>query len=95
MKIRNNGSDFKITYDSKEYEIKKGEMEVTNEGFATFILKKARAWGLDVVKTGISSKELVQPIEAIKEVKAEKEDVKEDVKEEVKAEKEDKKKTKK
>ena len=95
MKLKNNSKDFNLTYNSVEYTIKTGDMEVTNEGLATFIIKKARAWGFNVEKTGLSSKELVQPIEAIKEVKAEKEDVKEDVKEEVKAEKEDKKKTKK
>lgn len=79
MKIENRGEAFEIRYDSTDLMVPKGEMEVVDEGFATHIVKKAREWGFDVIKTGTSETKAIQPIEAIKEVVEEKvEEVKEE-----------------
>jgi hypothetical protein len=96
MKIRNNDSKFEITYDAKQYMIPTGDMEIADEGFATHIMNKARAWGFSVEKIGDSSDEAVQPIEAITEETTEDEVDETKKKEEVKEEettKEDTKKT--
>ena len=72
MKIKNESQEFDIRYNSKVYTIPNGEMEITNDAFATFIVSKAKQWGFDVVKTGKTEALVVKPIEVI-----EKETVKE------------------
>jgi len=83
MKIKNNSESFKIKYNNKEHTIKKGSMEVNDDGLATFIINKARAWGLDVVKIGETVREDVATIEEVEEQDAV-EETKEETKEEVK-----------
>jgi len=83
MKIENKGEAFEIRYDSKDLTVPKGEMDVANEGFATHILKKARDWGLNVIKIGQTDTRAIQPIEPIKTIVEEKQ-VETEVKAEVK-----------
>jgi len=68
MKIVNNSSEFKLTYDNKEYTIIEGAMEITNDPLGHFILAKARQWGKKVIKTEDSKQTFIKPIiaEAIK-----------------------------
>lgn len=68
MKIKNNSAAFEIRYDSQDYEILKGEMEISDDAFGTFILATARKWGLDVVKTESTKKGAIEPISVVEEV---------------------------
>ena len=88
MKIKNDSQEFNIQYNSKVYTIPEGEMEITDEGFATFIVGKAKQWGYKVIKTGTTEQAFVKPLEVIPEVKEEiKKEVKEEIKEKVKTKK--------
>ena len=88
MKIENQGKEFVIIYDSAEFTIPEGEMEIADAGFATFIVNKARKWGIKVIKISNTPKVAVAPIaKAKKEVKEEKKEVKKEEKKETKTKK--------
>lgn len=81
MKLHNPGAEFKISYDYKEYTIPKGDMEVADNGFATFIVNKTRRWGIPVTKIGETKIEAVAAIAPIKPLEVPTEDIKEEVEE--------------
>lgn len=88
MKIVNNSSEFKLTYDNVEYTIPEGFMEITNDPLGIFILSKAKQWGKKVIKTEDSKKAFIKPIvkEAIKKEEPKVEIKKKEIKEETKKE---------
>lgn len=66
MKIRNNGKELELTYNSTTHIIPNGDIEISDDSFAEFILTKAIQWGIDIVKIGDSDKAAVKTIKAIK-----------------------------
>lgn len=64
MKIRNNGKEFVLTFNYKEYTIPEGEMDVNDDSLAKFILQKSPKIGHSVEALTPVDVPTVTPIEA-------------------------------
>ncbi len=87
MKKINNSEAFEITYNLKVHDIPAGDMEISDDAFAAFIIAKGQQWGMDIEKIGDSDTADVKVIEEIKQEKSVKEDDEKPAKEETKSKK--------
>ena len=81
MKVENKGQEFELIYDNVSHVIPEGEMEINDDGFVSFLMSKARAWGLKVVKL---SDDVAPVVKKTTVTKTKKEDKKEEKKTETK-----------
>ena len=83
MILINKGEEFKIHFNSKEYNVPVGKFEVTQE-LGAHIISKTQMWGKDVVIENKEKMKIEQTIipeeKKTEEKKEDKKDLKEDVK---------------